>query len=886
MMTKRLIERLALRAVPADWRAAVDRDLSEEFAASSARFAAGALLIGARLRAARLVETWPPPGGRVMRDVGRDIRLAVRGIARRPGSSLAVIATLAIGIGANTAIFSVFNWILFRPMPGVSHPADMVTVRFLRPKAPDARFYVSYRDIADLRDAMPALSGLAASSPLALNVSLDPHADPTRIDGEIVTADYFDVLGVTPQAGRRFLPSEERPGPEAPSAIVSDGLWRRALGGRAGVLGEGITIGGHLFTIVGIAPAGFQGRSLVTTTDVWIPMGAHPLVLPSSGPDLLTNRRRTQFGDAFGRLRAGATAAHAQQQASAAAASVQDFGGRRPGAPGSGVLPTIFAGIGHDTFPKERLTTLWRVLTGAVILILVLACANAANLLLARGLARRRELAVCQAIGAGRFRLIRQQIAEGVVLSMAAALAGVGVAQALTHAFDGMRLVSYLPAVTGVAVDWRVGLFTLLVAIATGLLFSIVPAVVCSRVDLQSSLKDGVTGSQRGRGRLRATLVTVQIAVSVMLLVCAGLFARTLHSVRSLDLGLRLDGLITFAADPSRAGYSDPRAHAYFRDLVARLRAVPGVEDAAYSWRTPYSNIGSGVTFTRAEGPDRDRHTAGNNTISPRYFTTTGTPLLAGRDFTDEEFDRADGRYDTVIVNRRLARAVFPAGDAVGSHLILEYPKGRRVEIVGVVGDVRGRPVTDEPDPSVYLPGTVTWGSVNVRSSLPLAQAVRAIRDVARAIDPALPPYDVEPMAMGVDRVISEQRLLARLSALFAAVAAALATIGVYGMMAGSVAERRREFGIRLALGAAARSVTALVLRGALPFAIAGVTIGLAGSLALRRAVESRLFGVRAWDPITLAAVAGSILCLALAASLVPALRAARVDPVQSLRAD
>jgi predicted permease len=373
----------------------------------------------------------------------------------------------------------------------------------------------------------------------------------------------------------------------------------------------------------------------------------------------------------------------------------------------------------------------------------------------------------------------------------------------------------------------------------------------------------------------------------VLLLVCAGLFARTLHHVRALDLGLQLDGLMTFSADPEKLGYDRPRAHAYFRDIVARLRAVPGIEDAAYSWRTPYSNIGSGVAFTRAEGTDRTRHTVENNRVSPRYFRTIGTPLVAGRDFTDQDYDKGtDDGYDVVIVNRRLARELFPAGDAVGSHLLLEDWKGKRVEIVGIVGDVRGRPVTDDPEPCIYLPGSVVWGSVNVRSRLPMAQTAAAIREVARAIDPALPPYDVEPMALGVDRVISEQRLFARLSGLFAGVAALLAAIGIYGMMAGSVAERRREFGIRLALGAATRSVLTLVLRAALPAAVTGVLIGLAASLALRRAVESRLFGVRAWDPATLAAVTLSLLALALAASFIPALRASRVDPVQSLRAE
>jgi len=884
-MARHVLARLALHVVPADWRAAVARDLSDEFEASPTRFAAGAVRIGIRLRAARLGDAWSDPGGRLMTDVARDLRLALRGMSRRPANSLAVVATLAIGIGANTAIFSVFNWVLLRPMPGVLQPDEMITVRFLRPQV-EARFFVSYRDIADLRDGMPGLSGLAASSPLSINVSID-DADPIRSEGELVTANYFDVLGVTPQAGRRFMPVEERPGSDAPGAIVSDGFWRRTFGARRDVLGRRLTINNRAFAIVGVAPAGFQGRSLVTSTDVWIPMGAHITVLPSYGADLQTNRRASLFGDAFGRLRPGTTVAQVQEQAWAVRRHVTDFGGQRPGSSRPGAVPTVFAGMGHDTYARDKLTVLWQILTGAVGLLLLLACANAANLLLARALGRQRELAVCQAIGASRLRLVRQQIVEGLVLSLGAAGAGLVIAQALTRAFDGMRLVSYLPPVSGVAVDWHVGLFTLAVALVTGVVFSFAPAMVSSRVDLQSSLKDGITASKRGRGRLRSALVAVQIAVSVLLLVCAGLFARTLHNVRSLDLGLDLDGLITFEADPTRAGYDVPRAHAYFRDILERLRTAPGIQDAAYSWRTPFSNIGSGsLKFTRAESGDGRSYNFDNNTISPHYFRTTGTPLLAGRDFTDEEYERGRDDRTVVIVNRRLAREVFPAGDALGAHLILESPKNSRAEIIGIVGDMRGRPVTDDPEPCLYLPGTIVWGSVNVRSSMPLAQAIAAIRDVARAIDPALPPYDVEPMAMGVDRVIAEQRLFARLSALFAMVAVLLATVGVYGMMAGAVAERRREFGIRLALGAAANSVIALVLRGALSPAAAGMLAGLAGSLALRRVFESRLFGIPAWDPVTLLAVSASIVALAIGASLVPALRAARVDPVQSLRAE
>jgi putative ABC transport system permease protein len=885
-MIRRGLERAALALIPRDWRDGVGRDLAEESARPSLRFTVRAAAIGLRLHAARARDGAALPRGKIMHDFGRDLRLALRSVLRHPTYSIAVIATLAVGIGANTAIFSVFNWILFRPMPGVDRPDELATVRFVPPSAPGARLVVSYRDVADLRDRMPALADLAASSALSMNVVFAGGTEAERLDGEIVTANYFDVLGVRPQNGRRFRPDEERPGSSSPAAIISDSLWRRRFASASNAVGSQMSINGYAFTVVGIVPKGFRGRSLIASTDLWVPTGTHVYVMPSS-TDLLTNRRRTLFIDAIGRLHPGASIEQASQQAAAVAAAIPDFGGRRPTSRGPAVAPVLFPGIGHDVYAYERLAAVWRLLAGAVGLVLLLACANAANLLLARALARRREIAVYQAIGASPLRIVRQEVTEGVVLALLSGGAGLAIARTLTWVFDGMRIVSYLPAVGGVEIDWRVGMFTLTIAIMTGVLFSLAPAFLSSRIDLHASLKDGITGSRRGRGRVRAALVTAQVAICVLLLVSAGLFMRTLRNVRALDLGLDLRGLVTFSADPTKLGYDVARARRYFDTLLERLQAAPNIQGAAFGWRTPYSFMASGTSFTRVGTPDVVSHDAETNTVSPGYFGTLGVPVVAGRDFTDAEYRAEPGdAAGAVIVSRRLARETFPAGDAVGSRIALQYPKGKIVEIVGVVGDVRGRPVTNDPEPFIYMPGTIVWGSVNVRSSMPFAVTAAAIRQVARGIEPALPPYDIEPMSAAVDRVISEQRLLARLSMLFAAVAALLAAVGIYGMMAGAVAERRREFGIRLALGARAPRVLALALRGTLTVATAGVAAGLVGSLAIGKAVASRLYGVTPSDPVTLAAVAAGLVGLALAASFLPAFRASRADPVQSLRAE
>ncbi len=818
-----------------------------------------------------------------MRDFTRDLRFAVRGALRRPGYALAVIATLAVGIGANTAIYSVFNWILFRPIPGVERPEELVTIKFVRP-AVDARFFVSYRDVADLR-GIDALSGLTASASQSMNVVLSPGAEPERIDGEIVMADYFDVLGVRLREGRRFVREEEQPG-SAPAVIISDTLRRRAFAGVTDVVGRQIWINGQAFSIVGVTPPGFHGRTLVAAVQMWVPTGTHSFVMPTR-PALLTNRRETLFLEAIGRLAPGATLARAQDQARAIAGGIADFGGRPPTSTRPGVSPALSDGVGLDRSATDRLATMWRLLASAVGLVLLLACANAANLLLARAIGRQRETAVQQAIGASRFRLIRQQLAEGLVLSIAAAAAGLLLATALVWAFDGMRIVSYLPALEGVRLDSRVAGFALLIAVVTAVLFSVAPAIASSRVDLQSAFKDGGTSARRGSARLRASLVVVQVAACVLLVVGAGLFARTLHNLRELDLGVELDGVVTFSADPSQVGLDSDRAHAYFTGLLERLRAAPGVVSAAYVFSPPYSNMLADTSFRRAGSTDQTEYDAENTHVSPGYFATLGIPLLAGRDFTDADFRKTnDATGDVVIVSERLAREVFPDGGAVGSRLTLSYPKGKVVEIVGVAGNVRRRPITNEPEPYMYSPSLGTWGTVAVKSSLPFTETAALIRSAARDQHASLPPFDIEPMSAGVDRVLSEQRLLARFSMLFAAVAALLAAVGIYGMLACAVGERMREFGIRLALGARTPLLLRQVLFSAVRITSIGIAAGLVAAYLTTRALEARLFGLKASDPSTLIATCVVLLAIAILASLGPAVRATRADPIKAIRVD
>jgi predicted permease len=606
--------------------------------------------------------------------------------------------------------------------------------------------------------------------------------------------------------------------------------------------------------------------------------------------NLLTSRHATLFSDAFGRLRPGATLAQAQAEAAAAAANSPDFlnqSGRPSTRPRIG--PVLTAGAGRDAYTGERLTTIFTLLMGAVGLLLLLACANAANLLLARGASRRREIAVCQAIGASRLRIVRQLFIEGVVLSTAAGAAGLALAVWLTSLFDGMRILTFLPSVTGVGIDWRVCAFAFAAALGTGVVFATAPAIVSSRVELQPSLKDGITSSRHGRRFVRGSLVVIQVAVSVLLLVGAGLFIRTLHNIRTLDLGLDLKGLVSAGVEPGRYGYATARSQAYVRDLLDRLRSAPGVESAAFTQTTPYSSGRNETAFVVPDAPG-GKIVAAATHVSLDFFKTMRIPILAGRDFTATEvaaFGTSRSKQGVVIVSKGLADKLFPNGGAVGSRVTLSYPKGKIAEVVGIAGDVRGRPLTDDPEPWAYAPTSApTWGQIQVRSSLPPAEAIGTIRDVARALDPVVMPHDIESFGASIDRVLSEQRLFARLSGLFAAVAGVLAAIGIYGMMAGTVAERRREFGIRIALGARAATVLRQVMRTAVWLAVPGVVFGVFAAAGLRRLIEARLYGVTGLDPATIAAASCAIVLLSIAASLVPAVRATRIDPAISLRSD
>ena len=587
-----------------------------------------------------------------MNDIVRDLMLAIRGAARRPAYSLAVIATLAIGIGANTAIFSVFNWILFRPLPGVHRPGELVTVKFQTPKFRAGSYYISYRDYAEFRDAVStSLPGVAGAVPMEMEMASGDGT--TTMAVEVVTANYLSLLGAHPRLGRDFMGDEERPGGPS-SVIISSALWRRAFDEDHQVIGRTLTLNGRFFTIVGVAPESFQGRSLVEAADAWLPISSYT---PSAAACRHAAPAESWADAVQGcdpRLRSGVPLVQGQAEANVAMATLPDFANRsKSKGLGAEIGAVLYAGLGHDTFGLERLTTLFRVLMGAVGLLLLLACANAANLLLARSTARRREIAVCQAIGASRARIVRQQIVEGLTLSIAAGIGGLVLAAFLTWLFDGMRIVAFLPAVQGIEIDWRVATFALGASLLTGLIFATAPAVVSSRVDLLPSLKDGATSTRGGRRLLRASLVTVQITVSVVLMFGAGLFVRTLQNIRGIDLGIQPNAVVSFGIQPSRFGTTVERSRAYVETLLERLRQAPGISSAAFTWTTSFSSNRDDGSYAPVEAPDVSV-SAAETTVSPQFFQTMGIRLLAGRDFTLADTHQSGDTPGVVIISQSL----------------------------------------------------------------------------------------------------------------------------------------------------------------------------------------------------------------------------------------
>jgi predicted permease len=803
----------------------------------------------------------------------QDVRYAARSLGKSPGFTLVVVLTLALGIGANAAIFSILDALFLRPPPGVHEPeriARLYVVRdtgmLLTPEGGPG----NYVDYASLRREAGSFSSMAGQMG-SYKVSLGRGEGAREVMHAAVTGGYFPTLGARPEIGRFFGPSEDTV-PASAVAVISHAFWQDHFAGAPDVLGREIFLGGKTYTVVGVAPEHFRGIDS-EPIDVWVPFAA------SRGEDLLTTTGFVGL-HIFGRLAPGVPAERAAAEAEAVLRHAAELDEALDPTPG-----VLFGPVQVARGPNRSQTasvSLWLALvTGAVLLV---ASANVANLLLARAARRRREIAVRTALGAGRARLVRQLFTESMLLAL------LGGAAALLIVFWSSGLIRLFPIPPLPSLlDVRVLSFTFAVTILTGILFGLLPALQASRTDLGPALRDGAPAEGPSRSRTRTGLLISQVALSMVLLVGAGLLVRSAKAARSVDLGLDADRLLYVSVDLGSIGYEPPARAAFASEAIERLRALPGVVSVDAVQLPPFGGAAYGMAFEIPGMPDKPKGGEGPYVefVGPEFFRTAGTPLLRGRAFTD-----ADGETSppVVVVNQSFADRYWPGGEPLGQ--CLRFEKEPCTEIIGVVKDIRHSPLADAV-PKYYIPiaqqaGRGEWGSktIVVRTARAPNAMIARVQGAVQSLAPELPYVRVIPATDLLGPTLQPFRLGAALFSTFAALALVLAAIGLYGVVSFNVAQRTREIGVRIALGAAGRDVLRLVVSRAMLLTLVGVAIGVGGAVAVTRFMRGLLYGVEPLDGVTFLSVPLLLIAVALIAAYLPARRAARVDPMVALRAE
>ncbi|MGH7481879.1 MAG: ABC transporter permease [Longimicrobiales bacterium] len=810
----------------------------------------------------------------------QDVRYGLRTLVRSPVFTLAAIATLAIGIGANTTIFSLVNAVLLRPPAAVAAPDELVAVYtsdFSGPLYGASSFpdYEAFRT-----GTAGVLSDVAAYT--LRPVTLVERGETRRVLAELVSPNYFEALGVRLPVGRGFTSAEGRPG-AAGVAVVSYALWQSALGGGADVLGRELHLNGGTFTIIGVAPAGFNGALRLAPADLWVPVPASAEALGASRAGERGNRGLFVLG----RLADGASVDEAQARLDVLARQLyRAYPAQWENVRGEGRTVTVLPERETRIPPMMRGPALGflGLLFAVVGLLLLLCCANVANLLLARATRRTREIAVRLSLGARRARLARQLLTESLVLALLGGAAGVLLAFWASDALLSFRAALPIQIALDLSPDARVLGFALAATLVTGLLFGLAPALQATRPDVVRALKEETPQPGSGRARLRGALVVGQIAISLVLLVGAGLFLRSLQEAANANLGFDPDGVLVASLDLESDGYTEETRRQFHGRLARRLEALPGVEAVALARDVPLSagwaRRGISVEgYEPAEGEDMEFH---SNIVGPGYLETMRVPLVRGREFTAADRTGAPG---VIIVNEAFARRFWPDEDPLGKRI----GRGDQTfEVIGVTRTGKYRMLSEEPTPYFYLPYLQVGGemTLHVRAAGELADLARLVRAEIRALDPDTPILGLEPIHERTAFAVLPQRVGAALLGLFSIVALLLAGIGLYGVMAFGVGQRTREIGIRIALGARPRDVVRMILRQGLRLSAVGLGIGLLASAALTRLISGFLYGVGAFDATAFAAVAVLLAAVALLATYLPARRATRIDPVGAIRSE
>jgi putative ABC transport system permease protein len=815
----------------------------------------------------------------------QDIRYALRGLRQRPGFTLVAVLTLALGIGANTAIFSVVNGVLLRALP-YDRPERLAMIWGHRNQ--EALAELSVPELWDLRERTHAFTGVAAFADG--NINLTGTGTPERIRAGYFTANTPAVLGVAPAIGRGFTAEEDLPGGPA-VVLLGDGLWRRRFGADPKVIGRVLTLDDTPTTVVGIMPPDFQlpTHYAGAPKELWAPMQLDPA----------TNRgvRGWHFLEVIGRLRNGVALETASAETSSLMRGMLAAYPMEYTPEFDGSATAVSQAVVGDVRPALL------VLLGAVALLLLIACANVAGLLLSRSEARQREIALRTALGAGRFRLVRQLLTESLLLAAAGGLVGLLLA---VWGVQGLVLAAppTVPRLDAVGIDLRVLGYTLGVTLLTGILFGLAPALHAVRGDLTGGLTDGGRAGTIGRGRqrVRQALVTGQVAVALVLVTGAGLLVQSFFRLRHVDPGFVPEHLLTARVELSPVRYqANDVKRRFYAGLLERVRSIPGVRSAATARALPMTGkleIGdwSFVLEGQAASPPlpTDWHPADWQVVSPGYFATMGIPVRQGRDFAVTDRLGAPG---AIIVNRTLARQVWPDGDALGRRVLLGGGGADSVwrTVVGIVGDVRHRGLTASPRPEMFLPyAQFPAGTGNAPPAMhvvlraagdPSALAT-ALAAAVEAVDPDVPLSGVQTMETAMGSWAAERRLIMLLVSGFALVALVLGSVGIYGVMAHVVAQREREIGVRMALGALPGQILGLVVSQSAVLVGAGIVVGTLGALAVTRLLTGLLFQVRPSDPLTFIGTALVLVVAAAGATLVPALRAVRTDPAHALRSE
>ena len=822
----------------------------------------------------------------------QDLRYGARMLLKHKGFTTVAVLSLALGIGANTAIFSLLDALLLKPLP-VTQPEQLVVVGVQAPSQPGQSFSLfSYPVFRELREKNMAFSGMFARS--GLQMSLSGGGQTERVQGEVVSGNFFSVLGVNAALGRVLTETDDQTPGAHPVAVISFNFWQRRFGADPQIVGQTISLNSYPFTIIGVTPQSFQGVEVGAAPDVRIPMMMDGQVRPRPGAPIF-EQRGSWWLSVMARLKPGVSIEQAQAATDTVFQIAREPDVRR--VTGETTDDRNFRSLRiHLDSAKTGASNLSRqfsqplvVLMCLVGVVLLIACLNVANLLLARATTRQKEIAVRLALGAGRFRLVRQLLTEGFLLAALGGSLGLLFARWGTDALLGFLPQGRTLEITLFGPDLRMLGFTLGVTLLSALLFGLAPALQATRLNLIPALKNDavvVVGGGR-RWELGRLLVIAQVALSLVLLVGAGLFARSLRNLKTVDNGYHTDQVVTLALDPAQNGYKIERLRNFYSQLSERLSALPGVKTITFTDNVPMSGSFSryGIEVPGYQPRPGEEMAVLLNRIAPQFFATFGAPLLLGREFSAQDTPESP---KVVIVSQRLARRFFGAENPLGKRITLENYKD--LKIVGLVADAKYRNLREATPQTAYIPYSqyeqLGQRILCVRAAGDAGALVAAIRQEVRSLDPNLPVFNVKTFAEQINDSVSRERLVALLSSFFGLFALLLASLGLYGVMAYAVTRRTREIGIRMALGAQTTSVLWLTLRETLLLALIGIAIGLPAALISSRLTEGLLFELTPTDPLTITVATLVMIFIAALAGYLPARRAARVDPLAALRHD